>query len=241
MPTQLFATVLYSVIVSVVGLVSNMFYFKYEKKAKSFLPNLIPFASGILLAGTFLYLLPMALTLHLDALIITLFGFLGYYVLELFIQMNPCSIEIIQTTKNDKTAVFKRPSYFGLCLHTLFQGIMLGVAFDIGFKYGVVVTFFLGMLKITESLATMQYYFQGKVLMKNLILAFLVPIMSITVYFYFTLAKIPLAYNGMLLALTSGIFLYLVTTNLFKRLSSKGTGLLFIIGIVVTVLLGQLI
>lgn len=241
MPTQLFATVLYSIIVSVLGLLSNMFYFKYEKKAKNFLPNMIPFTSGILLSGTFLYILPMALTLHLDTLIMMLFGFLGYYVLELFIQMNPCSIEMLQTTKADKAASFKRPSYFGLCIHTLFQGIMLGVAFDIGFKYGLVVTFFLGMLKITESLATMQYYFQGKVLMKNLILAFLIPIMSIATYFYFTLAKIPVRYNGMLLALTGGIFLYLVTTNLFKRVSSKGSGLLFLIGIVVTILLGQLV
>ncbi|MBI3032546.1 hypothetical protein HYY69_03660 [Candidatus Woesearchaeota archaeon] len=240
MPTQLFATVLYSILVAVVSLLSNMYYFMYEHKAKAFLPYVVPFASGILLTSVYLYLLPMALILHLDALVITLFGFLGYYVLELFVQMNPCSIEFLQTKKGEKpSTMIKKPSCAGLFIHMFIQGIILGVAFDIGLRFGIVITFFLGILKIPESLATMQHYFQGKVLMKNLLLALLIPLVSIGTYFGVT--HLNAGYNGMALALTGGMFMYLATTNLFKRVASKSAGLLFIIGIIVTMFIGQLL
>lgn len=240
MPTQLFATVLYSILVSVVSLASNMYYFRFEEKAKAFLPYAVPFASGILFAGVYLYLLPMALILNLDTLVITLFGFLGYYVIELFIQINPCSIEFLQTKKTDKlNNMIRKPSCVGLFIHMFIQGIILGVAFDIGLKFGIVLAIFLGILKIPESLATMQYYFQGKVLMKNLLLALLIPLVSIGTYFGIT--HLNATYNGMILALAGGMFLYLGSTNLFKRMSSKSAGLLFIIGIIVTMFMGQLI
>jgi ZIP family zinc transporter len=189
---------------------------------------LLGFGAGVLLGATFFDLLPEAIdaagergwTSH-EVLALTVAGFLVFYLGQRFLLLQACP-----TGDCEEERHVGRMSAIGLIAHSTVDGASIAAATLISWRVGLVVAVGIIVHDITDGLNTILLVTRGGAASKK-DLAFLVadavaPIVGGTLVVF---AALPSHQLGLILGVTSGIFLYTAMGDLLPDAHRRSPGL----------------
>jgi len=180
---------------------------------------LISFSAGILLSAAIGQILPEAQVLNSQALTWFLLSFLFFYILEHGIILHSCREgENCQVHPIDKIALL------GIGFHSLLDGIVIGVGFEISFILGVVATLSVLLHEIPEGISTVSIllhhgYERKRAVFYSWLVAIATPFGAILSFF--VVKNISLSFLGALLAVAAGSFLYVAAADLIPEIHKK--------------------
>lgn len=214
-----------------------------EKIAKKFTHQLMSFAAGILLATAFLHLIPESAELSGDqAYLYVLAGFVVFYILESVIMVHAGpELHHISHFKGEHLGSSAKMAFIGLLLHSLIDGVIIGVGFEIDPTIGAFATFSIIMHELPEGITTYSLMMltepKKKALAKSWAVAAATPIGTIISLLF--IKEIPETVIGILLAIASGTFIYVSASDLIpKTHNHKGnSNITFLIAGVVIIFL----
>jgi zinc and cadmium transporter len=203
------------------------------------LHNFVSFSAGVFMATAFLHLLPEAIAMvppvQIGAYILG--SFLALFILEKFIMLHPC-----EESHCDYHTI-GLAAFFGMLIHTFFDGVALGASLMVG-NLGSVVFFAIMAHKVPSSFSLASILKKAKwstrkILVFIFIFGAIIPLgalASLTV-----LKTVGDQAVGIGLALSLGTFIYIATSdflpevhrvhsNKFKNLASFLLGILLIAG-----------
>lgn len=194
---------------------------------------LISFSAGILLSVALGHLMKEAQTLTASALPWLLISFLFFYIIEHGLILHTC-------LENGECAVhpIDRIAIAGLGFHSLLDGVVIGVSFNISFSLGLVATLSVILHKLPDGISMSSIllhsgYERSKTLFYSWLVAIATPLGAIGSYFIVN--DISENVLGILLAVAAGSFLYVAATDLIPEIHKKSQFLN-----IVLVLLGAL-
>lgn len=214
-----------------------------EKFAKKYTHQLMSFAAGILLATAFLHLIPEAVELSAgSAFLYVLVGFVTFYILESLIMVHAGpELHHISHFKGEGLESSAKMAFLGLLLHSLIDGVIIGVGFEIDPTIGAFTTFSIIMHELPEGITTyalmMLTETKKQALIKSWAVALATP--AGTIFSLLFIKDIPDNVIGILLALASGTFIYVAASDLIpKTHNHKGnSNIIFLIAGVVAIFL----
>ena len=202
------------------------------------------FAAGLILALAFFHLIPEASELSEVAFPVIFLGFFSFYMLENFIvihsgselhfhESDPC---LQHTSEINGVMVFA-----GLSLHSLIDGVIIGVGFELGTEIGILASLAVIAHEVPEgvtSFALINETLPDKSLLLSLVVALATPIGAlISLMFIQSLTDNMI---GILLALAAGTFIYVSASDLIPQThgtQNLKTMVSFLLGAVVIVLI----
>jgi zinc and cadmium transporter len=205
------------------------------------------FAAGLILALVFFHLMPEASELSEIAFPVMFLGFFSFYLLENFIvihsgselhfhESDPCLQHASET--NGVMA------FTGLSLHSLIDGVIIGVGFELGTEIGILAALAVIAHEVPEgvtSFALINETLPDKSLLLSVIVAIATPIGAlISLIFVRSLTDNMI---GILLALAAGTFIYVSASDLIPQThgtQNLKTMLSFLLGAAVIVLISFL-
>ncbi|MHA1993362.1 MAG: ZIP family metal transporter [Candidatus Hodarchaeales archaeon] len=180
------------------------------------------FAAGLILALVFFHLLPEASELSEALAFPTIFlGFFGFYLLENFIvihsgselhfhESDPC----LQHTSEINGVM----AFSGLALHSLIDGVIIGVGFELGTEIGVLAALAVIAHEVPEgvtSFALINETLPEKSFILSVLVAIATPIGAlVSLVFVHSLTD---NFIGILLALAAGTFIYVSASDLIPQ------------------------
>lgn len=193
---------------------------KKEKWAQQNLIYLISFSAGVLLSFAFNHLLPSALEQNKSALFITLISFLSFYLLEHGLSVHECHKEKDCETHQTFTLV----TWAGLMVHSLIDGLIIGVGFEVSFSLGILSTLAVLLHRLPDGISSMAVMLYGgysisQATKYSALVSVITPIGAIFSYFVFKGATGDLV--GLLLAVAAGSFLYVAASDLIPEIHKK--------------------
>lgn len=222
---------------TLIGIFLILFFRKWAERNSVFL---ISFAAGVLMASAFIMLIPESLKMYDDALIFVLAGFLIFYLIEHFFLFHPCEDEECKAHTTGKVAAL------GLGLHSVIDGLAIGIGFEVSFKIGLIA--FLGVLmhEFPEGTTTMSILLHSKIkkssaIFYSILVALATPIGALLSYFAFRNFDITLL--GMALGVAAGSFIYVAASELIPEIHrkfNKANAVVVLLGIIFMVLITRL-
>ncbi|MAG20035.1 hypothetical protein CL618_01215 [archaeon] len=211
----------------------------YKRKlAEKYSIYFVSFAAGVLLAVSFFNLIPEGLKLYNNGLVVVLVGLILFYLIESFVTIHVC--------KEEKCELHKVGwmSFLGLGFHSLIDGVIIGVSFNINVMLGLITTIAIISHEFPEGLISASLMFRSKfkkekVFWYSLLVALATPVGAVLAYLF--LGNVGSNVLGILLSLAAGSFLYVAMANLIPELHSNTNKMNFIImllGILFVYLLG---
>ncbi|MCP8313141.1 MAG: ZIP family metal transporter [archaeon] len=210
----LFATFL----VSLLSFIGVVFLSLNDKLLNSLLLVLVAFASGALLGGAFLHLLPESLTSGSEEVFIfVLLGIMIFFVIEKFLRWRHC-----HDGKCDIHA-FTYLNLIGDGIHNWIDGMIIAASFITSTALGIVTTFAVAAHEIPQEIGDFGLLVYGgfkktKALFYNFISA-LTAIVGAVFTYYFAQHTENLA--ALLLPLAAGGFIYIAATDLLPELHKR--------------------
>lgn len=204
---------------------------KKEKWAQKNLIYLISFSAGVLLSLAFVHLLPEAVEFNKNALLWTLISFLAFYFLEHALSLHACEedreCEVHQT--------FTLVTWSGLMLHSLIDGIIIGVGFEVSVTLGILSTIAVLLHRLPDGISAMAVMLYGGKTIKqatkySTVIALITPVGAVLSYFIFQGASLNLV--GALLAIAAGSFLYVAASELIPEIHKKSKILNIILSLI---------
>jgi ZIP family zinc transporter/zinc and cadmium transporter len=202
------------------------------------------FAAGLILALVFFHLMPEASELSSIAFPVVFLGFFSFYLLENFIVIHSgselhfhASDPCLQHTSETNGVM----AFAGLSLHSLIDGVIIGVGFELGSEIGILAALAVIAHEVPEgvtSFALINEALPEKSFVLSLIVAIATPIGAfISLVFIQSLDDNMI---GILLALAAGTFVYVSASDLIPQ--THGTQNLktmfsFLLGAVLIVLI----
>jgi zinc and cadmium transporter len=204
------------------------------------------FAAGAILAIAMFHLLPEAAELTKNPFIFVMIGFMAFYILESFLVIHSgAEIHYTHTHRHDAKA--KGMTIFsGLLLHSLMDGIIIGVGFEVDYKIGLITS--LGVILhefpegITSFIVLSKRMDRKKSLLLSTGVAVATPVGALIAVFF--LKDLPGPVIGKLLALAGGSFLYITASDLIPETHEKNAllnGASLICGILFTILIAYML
>lgn len=211
-----------------------------EKLARKYSIFLISFAAGIILGTTFLNLIPEAIELNKNYPFFILAGFLIFYLVENFIAVHACREE--QCEKHRITVI----SITGLAMHSLIDGIAIGVGFEISNALGVLTSLAVISHEFPEGLVAVSLmlysgYKKSKAIFYSIVVALATPLGAILSLLF--LKDLKTESLGIILSFVAGTFLYVGAADLIPEThkeKNKTNWLFVFIGIFVIYLASKL-
>ena len=199
---------------------------------------LISFSAGVLLSVAFSHLIPEALVLNHNALLWLLFGFVFFYILEHLIIIHSCQ-------ENEECVVhpIDKIALLGMGFHSLLDGLIIGVGFEISSTLGILATIAVLLHKLPDGISMISIllynnYQRKEAIKYSLIVALLTPIGAILSFLLFK--ELSTEILGIFLAIAAGSFLYIASADLIPEIHKKSKILnifLLIIGIFIPIIL----
>lgn len=210
-----------------------------EKWAREHTYWLNSFAAGVILAAVFLHILPEALAANqAKALLYLLGGFIIFYLLENVLIMHS-SAELEHSGHNKHAAFYARSRVAGtgLFIHSLIDGIIIGVGFEVSREVGLVATIGIIMHEFPEGIAIQSVLYDSGMkrrhaLIYSLAVAFATPVGAMGSLAF--LGYLSLETVGLLLAVGAGTFLYVAASDLIPAAHAHGgksSAALFLAGV----------
>ena len=208
------------------------------------------FAAGLLLALVFLHLLPEATELSEIAPQVIFLGFFGFYVLENFIMIHS-GTELRYCIDEEEPHSHMLPTtgimaFSGLALHSLIDGIIIGVGFEVSTEVGLLAAFAVITHEVPEgitSFALINETHPSKALMLSIIVGIATPIGALLslLFIHNPGLQLPESTIGILLALGAGTFLYVAASDLIPETHRRNQSLrnlgAFLIGVLLIILI----
>lgn len=201
---------------------------------------LISFSAGVLLAVAFSHILPEALELNSNALVWVLASFVGFYILEHVLVMHSChEDDHCEVHPIDKIAIL------GMTFHSLLDGVIIGVGFEISFTLGLAAALSVILHKIPDGISMTSILLHSEYSKKqakkySYLVALATPVGA---WGSLLILKDIQAYVlGILLAIAAGSFLYLAAADLVPEIHKKSKALnivLLLLGVLFTYLIKQ--
>ena len=199
--------------------------------AKKYSVYLVSFAAGVLLGASFFDLIPEAIEHNPQSLMLVLGGIMIFYFLEHFIVVHICKEE------DCKKHRFGIMTIVGLGLHSLIDGVAIGVGFGISSSLGLITALAVISHEIPEgiiasSLLLSSNFERKKGILYSTLVAVATPIGAILTFFF--VGSFSESVLGMLLAMTAGSFIYIAAADLIPEThekSSRKAGIMILVGI----------
>ena len=202
---------------TLVSLCASYVFLMSDARLKRWTPSFLAIACGVLLGDAFLHLLPEAFesTGNSEAVLNwTLFGIVGFYILEQVVKWQHNHIEPV--TDHSTTRRLPYMNLAGDGLHNATDGILIAMSFMADTKLGIATTLAIILHEIPQEITDIVVLLRGgwskrQAFMGNFLCALLTPATAmltllLTNYINFNLA--------LLLAFTAGGFIYIALANL---------------------------
>lgn len=215
----LFSIIIYGLLAGLATILGLYLVMAREKWVRKNSIYLISFSAGVLLAVVFSHILPEALDLNGNVLIWVLVSFIAFYVLEHVLVMHSCREgEHCEVHPIDKIAIL------GMSFHSLLDGIIIGVGFEVSSALGIVAAIAVIMHKIPDGISMTSIllhseYPKNRAIKYSYLVALATPIGAIGGYFLFQGVGTDIL--GLLLAIAAGSFLYLASADLIPEIHKK--------------------
>lgn len=214
---------------TLVGVYMVYFFSSWAKKNAVFF---ISFAAGVLLANAFFHLLPEAVNLVSSWPFWILGMFVLLYLFEHSFIIHSCREE------HCKAHTLGFMGLFGICFHSLIDGLIIGIAFKSGFFMGALISLAIIFHKVAEgvcvySLLVGDEFSRSKSLIYSWFVALAAPLGALAAYF--GLKGISDSFQGGLLAAAAGVFIYIGASDLLPETHKKSNlwnAIFFLAGIV---------
>jgi ZIP family zinc transporter/zinc and cadmium transporter len=199
-----------------------------ERWAHRHVDLLTAFAAGVILGVVFFHMLPESGELNQAGfLVYCAVGFLAFYFLENILVIHG-SVEHSHTTTGEghlltPTALV---STVGIGLHSLLDGIIIGIGFQAGREIGMLTAAGVICHEVPEGIAILAVLFESKVERKRAITYSLAVAVATPVGALLSLAFIPAlsdSLKGGLLAAGAGTFLYVAASDLIPITHRRGS------------------
>lgn len=181
---------------------------------------LITFSTGVLLATAIGHLLPEAQNLQPGALIWFLVSFISFYIIEHGLILHACN-----EGGDCEVHPIDRIALVGMGLHSLLDGIIIGVGFEISASLGVIATLSVLLHRLPDGIAITSvllhsHYDKRKTIIYTWMVALLAPIGAVASFLFLQNVKPDIL--GILVALAAGSFLYVAASDLVPEIHKKG-------------------
>lgn len=219
MVNNLWSIVLYSLMAGLATLLAAQFVIRDKKLSEKKMIYFISFSAGALLSLAFFHLIPEALFLNPNnALYAAVAAFVFFYLLEQQIMMHSCEEEKCSHHHVDKSKGLV--GLWGILLHSLIDGALIGIGFEVNFALGIVTALAVLVHKIPDglSVSTIMLHsgFTKKETSRNsTFVALATPIGAILAYFL--LQNVPSDFIGLALGFSAGTFLYISASDLIPE------------------------
>ncbi len=217
MDTEIAGIAISYILIIIVTLIGGMYPFVI--KSAKHLTYFISFGAGILLATSFLHMLPESMELvdsvqHASIPKVVFLGFLFLYVVERFIMIHICEEEHCGVHS------FGIASFIGLSLHSTIAGITLGAGIEASYSLGLMMLFALIIHKIPESFTLTSIMMHSNYQKKNILrllglYAIMVPAGAIIGTAVFDASDTGLL--GYAIAFSAGMFLHVSVSDLLPE------------------------
>jgi zinc and cadmium transporter len=192
-------------------------------------PALLAFSAGVMLAVGFMHILPEAVELTTAANYLFLLTFVAFYGLEQLLILHPDREGLLHTdidTPNSHDTHCANPhalggvALAGMSLHSLLDGLIIGVGFEIDLEIGIISTLAIIVHKLPAGVSIasilLHYgYHKSKALIFTAVVAFATPVGAISAHLF--LKHLPLSILGMLMAVAAGSFVYIAAADLIPE------------------------
>ncbi len=203
---------------------------------------LISFSAGVLLSVAFSRLVPESLSLNKNALLWLVGGFVFFYILEHLIIIHSCQ-------ENEECVVhpIDKIALLGMGFHSLLDGVIIGVGFEISAALGILTTIAVLLHKLPDGISMISIllynnYERKEAIRYSVIVALLTPIGAILSFVFFK--ELATEILGVFLAIAAGSFLYIASADLIPEIHKKSKVLniiLLILGIIMPFLVERLL
>lgn len=235
------------VAMSVLGPVIGSFIGVIRKPTDSFMYNMLAFAAGVMLAISFLELIPESIAISSITICIAgiIIGSLIMYVLDRTIpHIHPelCSQEHGKSLK--KTSLYL---ILGIFLHNFPEGMSIAIGAVSDAKTAIIIALAIAIHNIPEGICTSApYYSCSKKRLKSFLLSSstAIPILLGFLLSYFVLQGMSQNFFGLMIGATAGLMIYIATDELIPQSCNNGSGhgpiFSLILGILFLILLGSI-
>lgn len=217
--SQFWSVLIYSLIAGAATVCGIYIVLLHEAWARKNSIFLISFSAGVLLSVSVSHLIPEAQTLSPNALFWFLVSFIFFYIVEHGIILHSCREgHKCEVHPIDKIALL------GIGFHSLLDGVVIGVGFEISFALGIVATLSVLLHELPEGISTISIllysnYSKQKAVFYSWLVAVATPVGAIG---GFALVR-DISGNilGILLAIAAGSFFYVSAADLIPEIHKK--------------------
>lgn len=209
--------------------------------ARRNLVYLISFAVGVLLANAFFHLLPEAVAITAAWPYWALGAVVFFYFVEQLLMIHACREEECEVHTIGEI------SFFGLGLHSLVDGLTIGIAFQAGFPVGSLAALAVIVHKISDggclyTLLLGGHFSRKKALLVSWLVALATPLGALLAYLF--APQLAGQALGWLLAAAAGGFIYIGASDLVPMTHKEHSLInvfLMILGVVFILVIGRLV
>ncbi|MDF1579378.1 MAG: ZIP family metal transporter [Desulfuromonadales bacterium] len=219
----------FSILAALAFLVGTALVWTKEAWCRRNTPALLAFSAGVMLAVSFTHILPEATALTTSANYIFLLTFVAFYALEQMLVLHPdreglLHSDIDKPNSHDAHCANPHPlggiALVGMSLHSLLDGLIIGVGFEIDLEIGILSTLAIIIHKLPAgvSIASILLHYgyrKAKALTFTAIVAFSTPLGAICAYLF--LKHLPLTVLGMFMSVAAGSFIYIAASDLIPE------------------------
>lgn len=233
------------ILISVAGPLIGSLIGVLKKPSERYMFNLLSFAAGVMIAVSFLELIPEALNLTSTWFVVIgiILGSLVMFGLDRLIpHLHPGLCGQEQGHKLGKTAAYL---LWGIFLHNFPEGLAMGVGSVTAIKVSFVIAIAIAIHDIPEGICTSApFFFVTKKRMKSFLVSAATAIPTVIGFLaaYYFFPKLPMGLVGSLVAATAGVMIYISADELIPtsccKMSDHTTIFSLIAGVLAVVLLG---
>lgn len=212
------------ILITVAGPVIGSLMGVLKKPAEKFMYNMLAFAGGVMLAISFLELIPESI--HLSSILLCCIGIitgaLVMYALDKLIpHIHPELCRQEQGCKLKRTAIYL---LIGIFLHNFPEGMAIGIGSVTEFKLSLAIALAIAIHDIPEGICTSApYYYVTKKKLRSFLLSSSTAIPTVIgfLFAHFLFQNIPLQVVGVIIAATAGLMIYISADELIPTSCSK--------------------
>ncbi len=239
--------ILFILAISVLGPVIGSLIGIVKRPSENFIFIMLSFAAGVMLAISFLELIPESI--KLSSTLICIAGiFLGALAMHLVDKFIP-HIHPELGSENPGCELKKTSLYLilGIFLHNLPEGMAIAIGSVSDIKVSLAIALAIAIHNIPEGICTSApYYYCSKKRLKSFIISSSTAIPILVGFFvaYFLYQNIPTQVVGLIIGATAGLMIYICTDELIPsssfKLTSHSSIFSFLAGVMLVVLLGEI-
>jgi ZIP family zinc transporter/zinc and cadmium transporter len=177
------------------------------------------FAAGIILSLVFFHLLPESIELSDKSLIFCIIGFMVFYLLETFLIIHSGPEVHYHQDHDHKSHAKGKVAFCGIFLHSLMDGIIIGIGFEISTELGLLAALGVILHELPEGIMTFSVLTEKlrrkTALYLSLAVALATPLGTIiSILFIKQMSKDII---GIMLSIAAGSFLYIAASDLIPE------------------------